>query len=194
MDHELRNLFDLRWKERAQVLQKDFLRVKEAMNARGVLNSSMTIQNGHEALLGEFKTQRKLISTTIIDFVGKKQKVSSISKFQELAQEELSKRRSVLEREFNSAFKNQESGLQNSAMIAPFLSLDDVFPLATEELSVELNAAFVNYNNAFGNNLTDQLKNRFLNNPILAVVVLSVAGATFIIGLLKLLGIIGFAE
>lgn len=188
MDHELRKLFDLRWKERAQVLQKEFLLVKQEMNARGVLNSSMTIQNGHEALVAEFKTQRKLISTTIIDFVGKTQKVSLVSKFQDLAQEELSKRRTVLENEFNSAFNNQVSGLQNSAMIAPYLSLADVFPLATEELSVELDTAFVTYNKAFGNNLTDQIRNRFLNNPILAVVVLSVAGATFIFGLLKLLG------
>ncbi|MBM9518900.1 hypothetical protein JWG39_03605 [Desulforhopalus vacuolatus] len=194
MDHELRKLFDLRWKERAQFLQKEFLRVKQEMNARGLLNSSMTIQGGHDALVEEFKTQRKLISTTIIDFVGKTQKVSLVSKFQDLAQEELTKRRSVLESELNTAFNNQITSLQNSAMIAPLVSLDDVFPLATEELSVELNTAFVTYNKAFGNNLADQLRNRFLNNPILAVLVLSVAGATFILGLLNLLGIVDFAE
>jgi len=70
MDLELRKLFDLRWKERNRVLGEEFLRVKQEMNARGVLNSSMTIQSAHKAMANEFETDRQLISDTIIDFVG----------------------------------------------------------------------------------------------------------------------------
>ena len=33
MDQELRELFDLRWKERNRVLGEKFLRVKQEMNA-----------------------------------------------------------------------------------------------------------------------------------------------------------------
>lgn len=194
MDQELRELFDLRWKERNRVLGEEFLRIKGEMNDRGVLNSSMTIQTAHKLLGKEFEKNRQLISATIIDFIGKTQRVTSVSRFKDFAQAELASRKSSLENQFASGFKNVLSGLQNSAMIAPFANLNDVFLLAQQKLSVELNNAVVSYNNSFGSNLTDQLRNRLLNHPVIVVVVLSVAGTTFIIGLLKLLGLITFGQ
>jgi len=194
MDQELRELFDLRWKKRKRILGEEFLRVKQEMNAKGELNSSMTIQNAHKVMAKEFETDRQLISDTIIDFIAKNQRVTSPSMFQDIAQAELASRKSALENQFASGFKNFLSGLQNSSMIAPFVNLNDVFPLAQKELSIELSNAVVAYNSSFGSNLTDQLRNRFLNHPIIAIAILSVAGATFILGLLKMLGLVNFGQ
>ncbi|MCS4306624.1 hypothetical protein M2404_000947 [Rheinheimera pacifica] len=194
MDQDLRELFALRWEERNRILGEEFLRVKNEMNARGVLHSSMTIQRAHKVMVNEFEAERKLISATIIDFVGNSQRVTSTSKFKDVAQEELVNRKSALENLFLSAFKNIESRLQTSSMTSPFVNLNDSFPLAQKELSIELHNAVVAYNKSFGSNLTDQLRNRFLNHPILAVVVLSVAGATFIFGLFKMLGLVNFGQ
>ncbi|MDP5138588.1 hypothetical protein ORJ04_21815 [Rheinheimera baltica] len=194
MDQDLRELFDLRWKERDRILGEEFLRVKNEMNARGVLHSSMTIQRAHKVMVNEFEAERKLISATIIDFVGNSQRVTSTSKFQGFVQDELANRKSALENLFLSAFTNIESELQTSSMTSHFVSLNDAFPLAQKELTIELNNAVVAYNKLFGSNLTDQLRNRFLNHPILAVVVLSVAGATFILSLLKMLGLVSFGQ
>lgn len=194
MEHGLRELFDLRWKERDRVLGEEFLRVKQEMNARGVLNSSMTIQSAHKAMAKEFETDKLLISDTIIDFVGKTQRTTSASLFQDIAQTELASRKSALENQFASGFRNVMSGLLNSSMFASFVNLNDAFPLAQKELSIELNNAVVAYNSSFGSNLTDQLRNRFLNNPIIAVAILSVAGVTFILGLLKMLGLVNFGQ
>ncbi|MGZ4956725.1 MAG: hypothetical protein ACXV8Q_16610 [Methylobacter sp.] len=79
-------------------------------------------------------------------------------------------------------------------MIEPFVNLNGAFPLAQTELSIELNNAVVAHNSSFGSNLTDQLKNRFLNRPIIAVAILSVAGAAFILGLLKMLRVVNFGQ
>ena len=159
-----------------------------------MLNSSMTIQGAHKAMAKEFETDRQLISDTIIDFVGKTQRATSASVFQDIAQAELASRKSALENQFVSGFKSVLSGLQNSSMIAPFVNLNEAFPLAQKELSIELNNAVVAYNSSFGSNLTDQLRNRFLNHPIIAVAILAVAGATFILGLLKMLGLVNFGQ
>lgn len=194
MDQDLRELFDLRWQDRDRVLRDEFLRVKQEMNARGMLNSSKTIQSAHKAMAKELETDRQIISDTIIDFVGKTQRVTSASLFQDIAQAELANRKSAIENQFASGFKNVLSGLQNSSMIAPFMNLNDIFPLAQKELSIELNNAVVAYNGSFGSNLTDQLRNRFLNHPIIAVTILAVAGAAFILGLLKMLGFVNFVQ
>ncbi|MGM0951347.1 MAG: hypothetical protein ACQEW7_00060 [Pseudomonadota bacterium] len=194
MDQELRELFDLRWKDRDRVLGQEFLRVKEGMNARGVLSSSMTIQGAHKAMTKEFESDRQLILDTIIDFIGKTHRPTSISVFQDIAQTELASRKSALESQFSSGFKNILSGLQNSSMVAPFVNLNEVFPLAQKELSIGLSNAVSAYNSSFGSNLTDQLRNRFLNHPIIAVAILSVAGASFILGLSKMLGLVNFGH
>ncbi len=192
MDQDLRELFDLRWKERNRILGEEFLRVENEMNARGVLHSSMTIKNAYKVMVNEFEAERKLISATIIDFVGKSQRVTSTSKFQDIAQDELASRKSALENHFLSSFENIQTGLKNSSMTSSFSNLNDDFPLAKTELSIELNNAVVAYNKSFGSNLTDQLRNSFLNHRILAVVVLSVAGATFILSVLKVLGVVNY--
>ncbi|GAA0838330.1 hypothetical protein GCM10009113_00040 [Marinobacter szutsaonensis] len=194
MDQELRELFDLRWKDRDRVLGQEFLRVKEEMNARGLLNSSMTIQGAHKVMTKEFESDRQLITDTIIDFVGKTQRITSISAFQDIAQAELASRKVAIENQFSSGFKNIMSGLQNPSMVAPFVNLSEVFPLAQKRLSIELGNAISAYNSSFGSNLTDQLRNRFLNRPIIAVAVLSVVGASFILGVLKMLGFVNFGH
>lgn len=194
MNRELRELFDLRWEDRDRVLAQELLRVKEEMNARGLLHSSMTIQGAHKVMAKEFESDRRLISDTIIDFVGKTQRVTSISVFQDIAQTELASRKYALESQFASGFKNILSGWQNSSMVAPFVNLNKIFPLAQKELSIELKNAVSAYNSTFGSNLTDQLRNRFLNHPIIAVAILSFAGASFILGLSKMLGLVNFGH
>lgn len=126
MDQELRGLFDLRSKERGRVLREQFLRVKQEMNARGVLNSIMTIQSAHKAMTEELKTERHLVSETIIDFVGNTQRVTSASLFHDISQAELASRKTALEDQLASEFTDVLSGLPNSSMTAPFLNLNEI--------------------------------------------------------------------
>lgn len=185
-------LLKLRWDERDRSLQQEFLKVRQNMNARGILNSSITIKNAHGAIAAEFRENRLLITKTVLDHIKSKKKIAKASDFDEYAQQQLAERRAYLERTLRGAFSNILDGLQNKSMIAPFLTLDADFDLAKQELKVELNEAIDNYNSTFGSNLTEQLRNRFLNHPILAVVVLSVTGAGFILALLSMLGVLNF--
>ncbi|WP_148042157.1 hypothetical protein [Zhongshania marina] len=188
----MNELLTLRWKERDRELQKEFLRVRQEMASRGILNSSETIKKAYEAIEFEFGLNRQMITQTIVDHVVQLGKVAKAGDYQELAQGQLSERKQHLERNLENTFKNILSGLSSKAMIEPFRSLNNQYELATRELDTELNKAIIEYNKAFGSNLTDQLKNQFLNNPVLAVIILSAAGATFIAGLLRLMGVIGF--
>ncbi len=51
-------------------------RVRQEMNARGLLNSSKTIQNAHQVLVTEFETSRTLITQTIIDHVKPSKRIA----------------------------------------------------------------------------------------------------------------------
>jgi len=188
----MEELFRLRWEERNRVLQQEFLQVQQEMNSRGLLNSSMTIQNAHEALKTEFESNRLLISKTIIDHIKPLKRIARAGDFEEIAQNQLLERKQHLERSLEGEFANVLNGLQNAAMIAPFRNLNPQFELASRELTVELTEVINNYNQSFGNSLTAQLRTQFLNYPILAVVVLSAAGTGFLIGLLRLVGVISF--
>lgn len=186
--------FKLRWDERDRLLQQEFVKVRQNMNARGILNSSITIQNAHGVIVAEFRENRLLITKTVLDHVRSNKKLAKTSDFNEYAQQQLAQRKDRLERSLRGAFSAILDGLQNKAMIAPFLTLDADFDLAKEELKVELNEAIDNYNSTFGSNLTEQLRNQFLNHPILAVIVLSAAGAGFILGLLSMLGVLSVGD
>lgn len=137
------------------------------MNGRGLLNSSITIQNAHGVLVEEFEADRILISTTILDHIRSLDRVANNAEFESHAQTQLAERKNYLEQALKSGFSNVLSGLQNSAMVSPFIHLDDLYALAQRELTIELKSAIDTHNKSFGNNLTEQLKNRFLNNPIL---------------------------
>jgi len=162
------------------------------MNARGLLNSSITIKNAHGVLTAEFEANRILITKTILDHIRSLDRIANKAEFENCAQSQLSERKNYLEQALKSGFSNVLSGLPNPAMVAPLMHLDDLYSLAQYELTIELKSAIDTHNKSFGSNLTEQLKNRFLNNPILAIFVLSVAGATFIIGFLRLIEAISF--
>jgi hypothetical protein len=188
----LHQLFTLRWHERNNVLEQEFLRVCQEMNGRGLLNPSIAIQNAHGVLAAEFKADRVLISKTILDHIRSRDRIANNAEFENHAQTQLTERKNYLEQALKSRFSNVLSGLQNPAMVAPFIHLDELYELAQRELTIELKSVIDTHNKSFGNNLTEQLKNRFLNNPILAVFTLSVAGAAFIIGFLRFIGVISF--
>ena len=190
MNDELIDLFDLRWKERDKLLIQAFLGVNQEMSGRGMLISSETIKKYHKVLLAEFELNRNLISKTIIDVFQKKHSSIDRKKTEIYAQKIFRDRKDKLELMLKSKAENILSGLLNSAMTAPFTNLDDAFPLAQKELSIELSSAMGVYEKSLGNTLAERIRNRFMNNPILVVVVLSITGATFIVAFLKLLGLI----
>jgi hypothetical protein len=194
MDQDLRELFDLRWEERNRVLHEGFNKVNNEASSRGVLNSSITFANAHKVMVSEFDVERKIISATIIDFVGNGQQVTSTSKFQDVAKDELASRKTALEKLYTSRYTNMLSSFQSSSMLSRFTHLNETFPLAQKELSIELNNAVVTYNKSFGSNFTEQIRNRFLNHPVLAVVVLFVGGISFILVLLKMLELTIFSQ
>jgi len=158
------------------------------MNSRGILNSSTTIEIAYDAIVTEFEASRLIISQTIIEHVKQSNRIANAKDFEHLAQDQLSARKLTLEQNLESAFVNVIKGLNNVALIAPFRSLNSQYELFTRELTIELNNAIAEHNKSFGNSLTVQIKTQFLNNPILAVIILSIAGATFVIDFIRLLG------
>lgn len=158
------------------------------MNSKGILNSSTTIQIAYDAIVAEFKACRLIISQIIIEHIKQSNRIANAKDFDHIAQDQLSARKLVLEQNLESTFANVIKGLNNVALIAPFRNLNSQYELFTRELTIELKNAITEHNKSFGNSLTVQIKTQFLNNPILAVIILSIAVATFVIGFIQLLG------
>lgn len=190
----MEDLFRVRWEARNREVGQEFLRVKQEMSQRNILPSSITIQNAHGVIADAFEQDRAVIVRTIIDHIKSTNRLAKLSDYEARAIEQLEARKATLEGSLEGNFANVIGSLNNMSMIAPFRTLDSVLEGSQQELIVELRAAIDEHNRTFGNSFADQLKTQFMNNPILAAIGVAAAGAVFVIGLLRLLGLISFGS
>ena len=144
-----------------------FTEEKQRLNARGLLNSSETVRAMHKVLEAELKESATAVVATTMDVVRKKNLLIPGAKLQEFCDEALLRRKREIEGLYLSEVRHIEQGLQNKAMLHPYMSLRDFYGLQREEMLVNLSAAHEKYMRDRGGNLVNVIKNRFLNRPIL---------------------------
>lgn len=145
-----------------------FTEEKQRFNARGLLYSSETVKAMHKVLETEISESMAAVVATAIDVIGKNDSLVAEKKLQDFCSEALSKRKDEIEALFLSDVRHVEQGLQNKAMLQPYMSLGDFYTLQREEMVIKVSGAYKQYMQDRGGNLTSVIKNRFLNLPIVA--------------------------
>lgn len=163
MKDKIISLITLRFESSNKLLEQKLLSAKEKMSARGLLNSSMTVQKCHAIIESEIKNSKKIIIQSIIDvlrninWLGKRDALHDISK------ETLKNRKNELESIFNRNVNTIVSGLQNN------MNFDSYNTLDIEEMKIELNTALDEYQNEVNDSLSDIIIKRFKNYKIVAI-------------------------
>lgn len=195
MKEEFAKLLRLRFDERDRRMIEQFAEEKQRLNARGLLNSSETVKAMHKVLETELKESTAAVVTTAVDVISKKDLLLAKQELQEFCSEALSKRKDEIEALYLSDVHHIEQGLQNKAMLQPYMSLGDFYHLQREEMLINLSSAYEKYMRDRGGNLASVIKNRFLNRPtvacaviVIAVILLIAAFAGAIGGLRSLFG------
>jgi DNA integrity scanning protein DisA with diadenylate cyclase activity len=168
MEKEFGHIIRLRFDENNRKLIENFTKVKERLNARGLLNSTETIKEIYKALETEFIGCVGLIVITAIDVARKDNLLVKRNKIQKLCEETLAARKQEIEGIYLSNTQQIRGGLLNSNMLSPFMSLDKSHPLQREEIVIRLSNEIDKYHKENGNNLRNIIQNRFLNTPIVA--------------------------
>jgi hypothetical protein len=186
----MQELIRLRFLERDRAFAQTLKTLKNEMSAQGTLYSGQTIKRGHDALARELVESRATILTTILENlkITKPRKIDP--ELTETAVEWLRNRKESLEGQYLDQMKAVVSRLQNTKMLAPYLSLSDALELSEHELRVELAQELGNYMTSRGATLYDRMKNEFLDRPLIVIGLIAVAAASSIIAFLKLLGIL----
>ena len=168
MMKEFAKLLRLRFDENNRRMIERFTEEKQRLNARGVLNSSETIKALHKVLETELKESAEAVVATAVDVISKNDLLLAEKKLQDFCSEALSKRKDEIEALYLSDVRHIEQGLQNKAMLQPYMSLGDFYRLQQEEMLVNLSSAYEKYMRDRGGNLASVIKNRFLNRPMVA--------------------------
>lgn len=168
MRDEFARLLRLRFDERNRRLIERFTEEKQRLNVRGLLYSSETVKAMHKVLETEFSESVVTVVATAVDVISKNNSLVAEKKLQDLCSEALSKRKDEIEGLFLSNMRHIEQGLQNKAMLQPYMSLGDFYTLQREEMAIKVSGAYKQYMQDRGGNLASVIKNRFLNLPIVA--------------------------
>lgn len=195
MKDEFATLLRLRFDERNRRMTERFTEEKQRLNARGLLNSSETVKAMHKVVETELKESAAAVVATAVDVLSKKNLLIPQSEVRRLCDEALSTRKDEIEALYLGDVRHVEQGLQNKAMLQPYMSLGAFYRLQREEMLVTLSAAHGKYMRDRGGNLVNVIKNRFLDRPLVAwgavviAVILVVAAFADAIGdLLRLWG------
>ena len=193
MREEFAKLLRLRFDEKNRRLIERFTEEKQRLNSRGLLNSSETVKAMHKVLETELKENALAVVTTAVDVISKKDLLLAERELQDFCSEALSKRKDEIEALYLSDVRHIEHGLQNKAMLQPYMSLGEFHRLQREEMLINLSIAYERYMRDRGGNLASVIKNRFLNRPtvawaaiVIAVILLIAAFAAAIGGLRSL--------
>ena len=135
-------LLDLRLEERNRRLKGQFLEVKQRLNARGVLISTITVSELHNVAETELKESTKIIVTTAIDLISHRSVLLTKKRLQALCSNALEQRRDNLEGQLRSAIQTIKDGLLSDKLVASYLSLDALYPLLQEEMPIRLSQAY----------------------------------------------------
>lgn len=145
MKEDFTKLLSLRFKERNRSLLKNITDEKQIFNSRGLLNSSETVVAIHGVLENELKESIETIVKTIIDTFKKNQEFLSRTETEKICIEACQARVIEIEQLFSKNIEHIVSGLKNTAMIKPFLSLTSIKDLQKEEMLVILSSAYKDY-------------------------------------------------
>lgn len=141
-------LLRLRFDDNNRQMIERFTEEKQRQNARGLLISSKTVTAMHKVLETELKNSATVIVKTAIDIINQKDLVPVKNELQDLCTEALSQRKDEIQALYLSHIRTIEQGLQNKAMLEPYMSLEDSYSLQQEEmhinLSYELQGKFAN--------------------------------------------------
>lgn len=195
MREEFAKVLRLRFDERNRRMIERFTEEKQRFNARGIVINPGTVVAMHKVLETELKESALAVVTTAIDAIGKKNLLPSEKELQTVCLEALSKRKDEIEALYLSDVRHIEQGLSNKAMLQPYMSTGDFYLLQQEEMLINLSSAYERYMRDRGGNLTNMIKNRFHNRPLVAwaeivmkVILLIAAVVGAIVGLRSLFG------
>lgn len=117
----------------------------QRLKVRGLQNSSMAVTAKHKVLETKLKESVGIIIKTVMDIIRKNDLLIDQEEIQELCSEALSKRRDEIEGHYASEKDLIKLGLQNTAMLKGFLSLNESYPLQREEMIVALALEYKKY-------------------------------------------------
>ena len=175
MKEEFVKLLRLRFDERNRRMIEKFTEEKQRLNARGLLNSSETVKAMHKVVETELIESAGAVVATAVDVIRKKDLLLAEKNLQEFCSEALSKRKDEIEAQYLSDVRHIEQGLQNKAMLQPYMSLAESYRVQREEMLISLSSAYKQYMRDRGGSLASAIKSRFFNHPM-------VAGAVIVIG------------
>jgi len=175
MRDEFTKLLNLRFDERNHRMMERFTEEKQRSNARGILFGSETVVAMHKVLEAELRESALTIVTTAIDVMSQRGLLLAEKELQALCSEAFSKRKDEIETLHLSDVHHIEQGVTNKAMIQPHMSLGDFYDLQQAEMLTTLSSAYEQYIRDRGGNLTNVIKNRFLNHPLIAWSVIVIA-------------------
>lgn len=167
MKEEFQKILRLRFDEKNRQLIGCFTQAKQRMNARGLLNSTETIKEMHQVLESEFIDSVTIVTDTAMDAMKRKNLLSGKGMLHTLCLDELTNRKLEIEGLFLSNSQSIRDGLQNTAMIEPYMSLDKALILQKEEMAIMLSDKMDKHLKDSGGNLLNIVKNRFFNVPII---------------------------
>lgn len=168
MSEEFTKLLRLRFDEKNRQMIERFSEEKHRLNARGLLISSETVKAMYRVLETELKESADIVVTTAIDVISKKYLPLAEKALQDYCSDALSQRKNEIEALYLSDVRHIEMGLQNKAMLQPYISLGNFYLLQRAEMLINLSSAYEKHMRDRGGNLTSIIKNRFLNRPTIA--------------------------
>lgn len=167
MREEFTKVLRLRFDERNRRMIERFTEEKQRFNARGILLSSETVVAMHKVLETELKESTLTVVTTVFDVIGKKGFLPAEKDLQTVCTVAFSERKDEIEGLYFSSVRHIEQGLQKT-MLQPYMSLGDFYLLQQEEMLINLSSAYEKYIRDRGGNLTNMIKNRLHNHPLVA--------------------------
>jgi hypothetical protein len=180
-ERQFTKVLRLRFDERNRQLKERFTEVKERFNARGALYSSETMKALHKVLETELKESVHVLASTINDVTNKQDVVVILTekKLQNMCSKALLSRKNEIEGLYASNVQQINRVLQNQTMLKPYLSLRDAYGLQVEEMRINISSLREKYVHDHGN-LLKRITNKYLNNPIVVVVMIAVAVVAFV--------------
>ena len=184
LEKNFATLLNLRLEERNRQLQGQFLEVKERLNARGILFSSITVSELHTVAETELKESATIIATTAIDVISSGGVLLAKKRIRALCPNALEQRKNYLEGQLRSAIQTIKEGLSSDKLVASFLSLDALYPLLQEEMRIKLSQAYATQKRRDGN-VFQMIGNRILDH--LVSIFIGIASFLFLVFLQWLL-------
>lgn len=179
----MQNLLETRWKERDVVLGKRFLHATSEMNKRGILHSTVTVQEMYRIACDELVGSRHTIVSTIIDSLVTGAVKLNKDQLMGFAISSLEDRVKSIDAKFRE--RARVSGMLDSGMLKGSIELTSKIDGAIDELRVELICALEDYQSRNNGTLKDKIVHRLLNVPAVAWLVIAVVVSAALVSLVS---------